>query len=139
DCWLEERAIPFYYQLNDTNPVQKNWNCRLHDRGMDAWNYSYNAFLYGAQGGALHPLTSQIGRFSFFRIEGHLGRNVSAALADLQGLIAANNLPFTVRSVLLGTDKTKVVKPPIRYGDLHRIHYLLRQDVYYQLGDTTQF
>ena len=139
DRHLDERAIPFYYQINNTNPVSKAWNYWLHERGMDARNYSYNASLYGAQGGASHPLTSQIGGFSFFRIEGHLGLNVSAAMTDLKNLITANNLPFTVRSVLLGTDKTKVVKPPIRYGDLHRFHYLLRQDAYYQLGDAVQF
>jgi hypothetical protein len=139
DRHTDERAIPFYYHVNNTNPVHKSWNFQLHERGMDAWNYSYNAAAYGAQGGAAHPLTSQLGRFSFFRVEGHLGQNVSTATATLKNLIAANNLPFTVRSVLLGTDKTKVIKPPIRYDDLHRFHYLLRQDAYYQLGDAVQF
>ena len=139
DRHLDERAIPFYYQVNDSNPISKAWNYWLHERDMDAWNYSYNASMYGAQGGASHPLTSQIGGFSFFRIEGHLGLNVSTATTDLKNLISANNLPFTVRSVLLGADKTKVVKPPIRYGDLHRFHYLLRQDASHQLGDAVQF
>ena len=46
----------------------------------------------------------------------------------------------SVRSVLLGQDKTKVVKKPaIRYSDLHRFHYLLRQDAYHQLNEVKQF
>src|SRR6185503_16817792 len=56
---LEERAIPYYYAVNGEHPIQKSWNHALHQRGMDAWNYSYNATLYGAQGGAANPLASQ--------------------------------------------------------------------------------
>ncbi len=137
---LEERAIPYYYQVNTTYPIHKSWNYRLHQRGMDAYNYSYNATLYGAQGGAANPLTSQISRFSFFRIEGHLGQNVSAVLTSIENEIKTKNLPFTVRSIMLGADKTKVVKEPgIRYTDMHRFHYLLRQDVFHQLDDVTKF
>jgi hypothetical protein len=140
DRHLDERAIPFYYQITDPNPVSKAWNYELHRRGMDAWNYSYNAALYGAQGGAASPLTSQIGRFPFFRVEGHIGQDATTALNAIQTEIASKNLPFTVRSVLLGSDKTKIVsKPPIRYSDLHRFHYLLRQDASNQLGDVAQF
>ena len=140
DRHLDERAIPFYYQITDANPVSKAWNYELHRRGMDAWNYSYNASLYGAQGDAASPLTSQIGRFPFFRVEGHIGQDATTALNAIQTEIASKNLPFTVRSVLLGSDKTKIVsKPPIRYNDLHRFHYLLRQDASNQLGDVAQF
>lgn len=137
---LEERAIPYYYRVDTANPIEKNWSYPLHQRGMDAWNYSYHALQYGALGGAAHPLTSQIGRFACFRIEGHLGREVSSAKAEIENLIAANNLPFAVRALLLAEDKTKIVTAPgSRYTDLHRLHYLLRQDAYYQLQDVVQF
>ena len=140
DCRQDERAIPYYYQVNSTNPIQKSWNYRLHLQGMDAWNYSYNAAAYGAQGGAANPLTSQIGRFSFLRIEGHLGQNVSTVTNTIENEIQARNLPFTVHSVLLGADKTKIVKKPgAHYTDLHRLHHVLRQDVFYQLEDVSQF
>jgi len=139
---LEERAIPYYYRVDlaQTNPIHKSWNYRLNQRRMDTRNYSYNARNYNAQGAAANPLTAQIGRFSFFRIEGHLGGNAVNVVAAIESEIKAKNLPFTVRSILIGKDKTKVVKKPgIRYTDLHRFHYLLRQDTHHQLEDVTKF
>ncbi|MGX2040183.1 hypothetical protein ACWJKU_08620 [Methylocaldum sp. MU1018] len=137
---LEERAIPYYYRIDAANPVHKVWNYRLNRRGLDAHNYSYNAGAYGAQGAAASPLTAQIGGFSFFRIEGHLGQNVSSAIATIESEIASRNLPFTVASVMLDTDKTKVVKKPgIRYTDLHRFHYVLRQEIFHQLDEVSRF
>jgi hypothetical protein len=137
---LDERAIPYYYQVNTTIPIQKSWNYRLSRRGMDAFNYSYNAKAYGAQGGAANPFGAQIGRFLFFRIEGHIGKDVAQAIQDIESEITSKNLPLKVHSVLLGTDKTKIVKKPgIRYSDLHRFHYLLRQDAYHQLDNVAQF
>jgi hypothetical protein len=137
---LEERAIPYYYQVNKTNPIHQHWNYSLSQRGMARRNYSYNATAYEAEGAAAKPLASQIGKFSFFRIEGHLGKNVETVLSRIESEIKSKNLPFTVHSVLLGQDKTKVVKKPgIRYSDLHRFHYLLRQDAHHQLQEVTQF
>lgn len=136
---LEERAIPYYYQVNETNPIDKSWNYLLTQRGMAQRNYSYSATDYRAEGAAANPLTAQIGRFSFFRIEGHLGKDVETVITDIETAIKDNNLPFTVRSVMLGTDKTKLRKPNIRYTDLHRLHYMLRQDVFHQLGEVAQF
>ncbi|HWM25272.1 MAG TPA: hypothetical protein VNP98_10640 [Chthoniobacterales bacterium] len=140
DAPLEERAIPYYYEINSANPIQKGWSYRLHQQGMDAWNYSYNAAAYGAQGGAARPFTSQMGCFSFFRIEGHLGLNVATAQAAIEAEIKANNLPFVVQPVFLGTDKRKVVKRPgIRFTDLHHLHRILRNDLTLQLEDARTF
>ncbi len=142
DQLLEERAIPYYYQVDreEANPIHKSWNYHLNQRRMNNRNYSYNAPNYGAQGAAANPLRSQIGRFSFFRVEGHLGKKVETVLSVIESEITSKNLPFTVRSVFLGKDQTKVVKRPgIRYTDLHRFHYLLRQDAHHQLEEVTQF
>src|SRR5262249_14503379 len=70
------------------------------------------------------------------RIEGHLGQAVGDTVTKLQTKIKGFNLPFTVRAVLLGGTRSKiVVKPPIRYGDLHRFHQLIRQDLSLHLDD----
>jgi hypothetical protein len=103
---------------------------------MAQFNYSARAGEYDGAGASLSPLTAQIGAFSFFRIEGHLGREASAAVSEIEATIKTSNLPFLVRSVLLGGDRPKiVVKPPIRYTDLNRLHYILRQDLSQQLDD----
>ncbi|BAY09888.1 hypothetical protein [Calothrix sp. NIES-2098] len=138
---LEERAIPYYYPVDFTKdyPIHKSWNYSLSKRRMEIRNYSYNAPIYAAQTVAAEPLRSQIGKFSFFRIEGHLGKNVQAAISEIEQEIKKYNLPITVRSVMLGTNKKQLIKPPIRYSELHRLHYLLRQDVANQLQEVITF
>jgi len=138
DRSLEERAIPGYYAVDMAArwPIHRAWSYSLERRAMAAFNYSARAKEYGGKGAALAPLTAQIGQYSFFRIEGHLGHPIAAAVADIEKAIATNNLPFVVRAVLLGAERPKiVVKPPIRYTHLHRLHYLVRQDLSQQLDD----
>jgi hypothetical protein len=140
DACLEERAIPYYYPVKDTNPIQQRWSYRLHQQGMDVWNYSYHAAAYKAQGGAAKPLATQMGCYPFFRIEGHLNQPVSTVQTAIEAEIKASNLPFVVQAVHLGTDKGKVVKKPgIRYSDLHGFHQILRNDLTYQLDDARTF
>lgn len=137
DRSLEERAIPYYY---DAAALLGSWSWALERRGMSDYCYSYHAESYQAKGGAASPLTTQIGRFSFFRIEGAKGASVTSAKSFLEAEIRKQNLPICVRSVLLGSDKKNVVtRPPRRYTDLHKFHQILRQDMVYQLDDTVKF
>jgi hypothetical protein len=99
---LEERAIPYYYPVNTTNPIHKSWNYRLHQRRMDNFNYSYNAIAYGAEGGAINPFASQIGRFSFFRIEGHLGQKLEVVVSAIYEMIQSYNIPCSLLIARLG-------------------------------------
>jgi hypothetical protein len=139
DRSLEERAIPYYYEVNERLPIHRSWSWILTRRGRETSNYSYNADSYNPGAVARH-LTTQIGRYDFFRVEGHLGHNVSRAVSSLEAEIRGKNLPFQVRAVALAPDRTGVkVKPPIRYNDLHRFHYLLRQDLVSQLEDSKRF
>ena len=137
---LEARSIPYYYKISSSLPVQTYWNYNLFLRGQGNENYSYHASDYDAQGAAANPLNANIGAFDFFRIEGHLGKNVSSVMKTLSAIIKSKNLPISLQAVFLGNDKGKItIKPNIRYTDLHRFHYLLRQDLVYQLDDVTQF
>lgn len=134
---LEERAIPYYYPANATTQIHQRWNFALYWKRMSTSNLGYNAPLYG---GPTTPLRSQIGRYFFFRIEGQIGQPVATATTTIKNMIRANNLPFTVRAIHIGSTRTGVtVKPAIRYNDLHRMHYVMRQDLVMQLDDLTQF
>lgn len=137
---LEERAIPFYYQIDPNNPIYRSWNYRLHQEGMDDHIYSYWARReYAGQGGAQDPLNHRISHYPFFRIEGHLNQDVKKAHEDIQKKISDNNLHFAVRSVL-APGGTKPLRPfPPLYTDLHRLHFMLRQDLSQQLDDVIQF
>ncbi|MCE9667753.1 hypothetical protein LY474_08000 [Myxococcus stipitatus] len=139
DQSLEERAIPYYYEVNASVPIHRSWSYARSKRGEEATHYSYNAAKYNAQGAAANPLASQLGRFPFFRIEGHLGGNVDTVLATLQAEIRARNLPFIVRSLLLDTDRTRLPRKRKRYTDLHRIHHMVRQELSHQMDDVISF
>ncbi len=137
---LEDRAIPYYYELLSDLPIQRHWNYRLSKRGASASNYGYRAEQFGGTAVARDPLAAQIGRYDFFRVEGHLGQNVGKAKEQLESIVQDRNLPFLVRAVLLHNDRQKIIiKPPIRYGDLHRLHYLLRNEVATHLSDSDTF
>lgn len=135
---LEERAIPYYYAVDSAAPIQHHWNWRLARRGSGVDNLGYRAREYG--GTRVNPLSTQIGRYDFFRVEGHLAKSVTTAKRTLEKLIVTLNLPFRVQAVLLGASRDAVVvKPPIRYGDLHRLHQLLRADVATRLNESADF
>ncbi len=137
---LQERAIPCYYQINSTTPMHKLWSFKLHQREMDRYNYSYHANSYNAQGAAANPLNSSISHNDFFRIEGHLGQHVTSALNSIENKVRNLNLPFSVCSVLLGTNRENIPdKKGAGYTDLHRFHYLFRQDIVHKLDEVTQY
>jgi len=137
---LQDRAIPYYYQINSTTPIHKHWNFKLQQQGMSAYNYSYHASSYSARGAAASPLDSNINSNNFFRIEGHIGQSVTRVLNTIESSIENQNLPFTVCSLLLGTNKDNIPnKKGAGYTDLHRFHYLLRQDTVHRLDEVTEF
>ena len=61
---LEERAIPHYYKESESRPVYRVWNYCLEQDGLSAFNYSYNAAAFGAQGGAANPLGAPLAPFA---------------------------------------------------------------------------
>ncbi|MDD2720189.1 MAG: hypothetical protein PHH47_02630 [Gallionella sp.] len=134
---LEQRAIPYYYVLRSEFPIHLGWCHERVRRGMAARTPGYRAAEYGDK---QNPLTGQIGGCDFFRIEGHLGQPVGDAHRSIEQAIRDYNLPFAVRAVLLHTERKHIaIRPPMRYGDLHRIHQILRRDLTLQLEDAKQF
>lgn len=137
---LQNKSIPYYYKIQNNDSIAEHWNYKLHKRDMDAYNYSYHAATYDAQGPARSPLASVIDQNDFFRIEGHLGLTATSALTEIESQIVSHNLPFTVCTVLLGTDRKNVVdRVGAGYTDLNRLHYILRQDMSYKLDEVTDF
>lgn len=129
------RAIPWYY---DALRVFAVWNHELTTRGMERYNYSYNASVYGAQGAAAKPLEAELDAFDFFRVEGHIGREGGFVQATLEQLIQDNNLPIALEMVRL--DKPpKGWRPPRVDLGLDRFHHLLRAEMLTQLDEADRF
>jgi hypothetical protein len=137
---LSDRAIPCYYRVDPDIRVVRAWNYALSQRGEERFNYSCNHAAYGAAGAAAQPLEGPIDVNDFFRIEGHIGRDVATVQGTLERQIQEFNLPFGVCSVLIDTDPRQVVlKPPPKYTDLNRFHYLVRQDLVQKMDDVKTF
>jgi len=133
-------AIPFYYQAKGDKPIHEHWNYQLSRRGKAKYNYGFRANEYEALPPAISPLDSRIEQFPFFRVEGQVGKKVSTVVSNLEKQIAEQALPFTVRTAYVGANRARVVKKKgVRYNDLHRLHYLFRQDLSHQLGEVKMF
>lgn len=137
---LEERAIPYYYRANSSFNLLTAWNWLRTRRGTHTGITAYRAAALGASAAAQTPLAGQIGRYDFFRIEGHLGQDIDTVMDKLESDIATKNLPFSVRAVLLHSSTAPIKrKPKIRYNDMHRLHKLVRADLDSELQRTASF
>ena len=143
---LEDRAIPWHYRLLEDPPIQVAWSFRLSARRDEGENLGYRSAAWASSAKAREPLAYAIGSHDFFRIEGHLGRQVETVGAEIRRLISDRNLPIQVQEVLLHTAQVRddlrgLIKrrPPMRHTPLHSLHYLLRQDVSQRLDEGRSF
>jgi hypothetical protein len=98
---LEARAIPFYYG----KPVDlaKKWSHSRWLQGTDKLILSYNASAYSpANDVVINPLNYSIDSNNFFRIEGHIGKKYTEALAAVDKIRQDTNLPFDAVAIRLG-------------------------------------
>jgi hypothetical protein len=98
---LEARAIPFYYG----KPVDlaKKWSHSRWLQGTDKLILSYNASAYSpANDVVVNPLNYSIDSNNFFRIEGHIGKKYTEALAAVDKIRQDSNLPFDAVAIRLG-------------------------------------
>jgi hypothetical protein len=98
---LEARAIPFYYG-KPVDLVQK-WSYGRWLQGTDKLILSYNAGAYSpANDMVVNPLNYSIDSNDFFRIEGHIGKKYTEAIAAVDKIRRDSNLPFDVVAIRLG-------------------------------------
>lgn len=136
---LQAKAIPCYYNATTGGSLPKYWSYKLNQLNKAEYNYGYSATSYGAKGPATSPLNADFNQYNFFRIEGHIGQSFDGVYAELEKLIAENNLPFSVYGVLLEGDKTKLRGKRGRgFTDLDRLHRLARADLTYRIEDVKQ-
>ncbi|MBL0741125.1 hypothetical protein [Chryseolinea lacunae] len=100
--FLSERCIPFYYKVLHEKEgavpgdLYTYWNFEKTKRGNARYNLGYRAPEYNQADTVVHPLNYDIEWFNFFRIEGHIGRNINSALTTVKSIQQNYNLPFDV-------------------------------------------
>ena len=100
DRCLENRAIPFYYK--DAKALLNNWNYGWSIRGTEKNVLSYHAGQYGSGiESTTNPLDYSIDSNNFFRIEGHLGKQLSDAMRLIDNIKNNKSVPFDLVAVRL--------------------------------------
>ena len=100
DAPLGERSIPFYYRFNANLPLNLFWNFNANNRKREnklLWYHALNNYAVSAP--VSTPLKFNLLPFNFFRIEGHIGFNLTDVEAALNKLILDNNLPINIQAV----------------------------------------
>ncbi|MDQ6764153.1 MAG: hypothetical protein M3015_16210 [Bacteroidota bacterium] len=97
---LSGRCIPYHYKVTDKgNELYRYWSYEKTSRGNERFNLGYNAFQYCAADNVVRPLLYDIERFDFFRIEGHIGKNITTAISLVKSIQQQNNLPFDIAAL----------------------------------------
>jgi hypothetical protein len=135
-----KRAIPWYFKLSDNSLTLKFWNFSTYQTDELSTLSSYHSDLTGAKGAAAQPLAFDIENKNFFRIEGHIGKKATDVQAELEKTRLEFNLPFSVVSILLDKDPTRLIgQIGAGYSDLHRLHALYRKDLVFRLDEVKDF
>jgi len=99
---LSQKAIPFYYNVAaGADKLYQHWDFQRSSNGTATRILSYHAGLYNTSKDedVLQPLQYDLEPYNFLRIEGHVGRRYTEALATISQIRDANRLPFDVISL----------------------------------------
>ncbi|GJL83484.1 MAG: hypothetical protein DHS20C01_31180 [marine bacterium B5-7] len=127
---LSARAIPYYYDPTD---LHRTWNSDRHRKNRDHQTHTYYR-LRAPDGGANSPyddpLVFDFEGHDFFRIEGHVGRDLSSAFYRIQKLRGHYNLPFDIVVLKLGEEiNDQTVEHDCEIEILEALYVKLRTDL----------
>lgn len=112
---IGERAIPFYYDLeNSEDPVAFLENWKEEDIELVPNYYGYNY-----PGDDFDPLDVCLDGHDFYRIEGHVGHHVMDVHEELQDIQKGKGLAFDIKPVAIGEQGNEEV---IDY-DKYRVYF----------------
>lgn len=124
DYYLSQRAVPFYYA---TSPLVSSWSYDKTSKGKASRNLSYNANLYSTDDVIINPLNYEIEPNNFFRIEGHVGKQVDEALTDIVSQKQKFSLPIDVVAIntLVGSGEIDAANAKCHFSDLESLYNIL--------------
>jgi hypothetical protein len=135
DVPLSNKAIPYYYRQNDTPPLYHFWNFEKMRQNRANHNLSYRSdeYIPIAPTFVTDALSYDLEPYDFLRIEGHLGKNVNAALKTLLTLKDRYRLPIEIIALRTGafdeTIEVDLSKETCRFQDLEALYDTLREEL----------
>jgi len=139
---LSKRAIPFYYK---PVPLFEKWNYDKTRYGKQKTNLSYSSDAWNTApvlDFVKNPLLYEIEHFTFFRIEGHVGKQYTEALGAIQKLRSEFSLPFDVLVVKAGEyNETNIdlTKYTCQLNDLEIAYDIARREWEAIVGQTIEW
>ncbi|MGG6229318.1 PKD domain-containing protein [Tenacibaculum sp. SDUM215027] len=94
---LSEKAVPFYY--NVSSQLLNRWDFNKTKNYRANQNLSYHKENLANSGAIQKPLSYNIDKNNFYRIEGHQGKMYREALAKILKLKEDNGLSFDVKTL----------------------------------------
>lgn len=95
---LGERALPFYYDLDASDdPAAMTASWKLSKKMLLPNFYSFGYPLFFS-----NPLDYCLDEHDFFRVEGHVGRNVLSAVSDITTIRDQKGLGFDILPIAVG-------------------------------------
>ncbi|KQT17908.1 hypothetical protein ASG31_03990 [Chryseobacterium sp. Leaf404] len=96
---LSEKSLPYYY--DDILTLRDHWNPKLTMEKQSDSVLSYHSLhhLYTSKNEVKTPLLFELEDYSFFRIEGHIGKNYQDALSEILKIQQTHQLPFKVMAL----------------------------------------
>ncbi|MES2555160.1 MAG: PKD domain-containing protein [Bacteroidota bacterium] len=104
---LGQKAIPFYYNLN--NSLLRAWNREKTLKGKYKLNLSYNTGLLDNSPVIQTPLRYNLEGSNFLRIEGHQGRDYKEVMAKIDQIKKDNGLSFDLKAISIDLDSSIVI------------------------------
>ncbi|AZJ34844.1 hypothetical protein [Tenacibaculum singaporense] len=102
---LSDKAVPFYY--NVSSEFLKNWDFNKTKNYRANQNLSYHKENLSSSLAIQKPLSYNIDKNDFYRIEGHQGKMYREALAKILKLKKDNGLSFDVKTLSINaTEQT---------------------------------
>lgn len=95
---LGDRAIPYYYYMSRFDLVA-NWSFDAAQKRRTSDILSYHT-------ASAEPLKYRLGSYDFFRIEGHLGKNVDDVSKQIDSIKKQYNLSFRIEIIQLEDKKS---------------------------------
>jgi hypothetical protein len=103
---LSDKAIPFYY--NVSSQFLKNWDFNKTKNYRANQNLSYHKENLSNSLAIQKPLSYNIDKNDFYRIEGHQGKMYRDALAKILKLKKDNGLSFDVKTLSINAVEQKI-------------------------------
>ncbi|MGJ8744940.1 hypothetical protein [Polaribacter sp.] len=103
---LQDRAIPFYYNVNESFLTQ--WSFLKTSNLKEKYNLSYHKENLAKALSIQSPLDYNLDGFNFYRIEGHQGKMYRDALESIFKIREEKGLSFDVKALSINTSKGEI-------------------------------